>query len=134
MIYNYTRAIIDKERDFGASVKDKDLPGVPKHTLVANVNYQFLNHASLNINHTWRDKSYVFNDFLNNAPQKQDYYQSTNIVLSYQYNNLNFFAAVNNLFEHENSIQTSDDITSPDGSTYPVDFVRTWRIGMRADF
>lgn len=134
VIYNYTRAIIDKERDFGAAVKNKDLPAVPKHTLVANVNYQFLNHASFNINHTWRDKSYVFNDFLNNAPQKQDYYQSTNIALSYQYNNLNFFAAVNNLFEHENSIQTSDDITSPDGSTYPVDFVRTLRIGMRADF
>lgn len=134
IIYNYTRAIIDKESDFGAAVKNKDLPAVPKHTVVANLNYQILEHASLNINHTWRAKSYVFNDFLNNAPQKQDNYQSTNIALNYQYNNLNFFAAVNNLFEHENSIQTSDDITSPGGSTYPVDFVRTWRVGMRADF
>jgi iron complex outermembrane receptor protein len=134
VIYNYTRAIIDKETVLGFSVKNKDLPAAPKHTVVANVNYKFLNHASLNLNHTWRSKSYVFNDFLNNAPQKQDNYESTNIALSYQYKNLSFFTSINNIFEQENSIQTSDDITSPGGSTYAVDFVRTWRVGMKADF
>ena len=134
VIYNYTRAMIDKENELGFIVKNKDLPAAPKHTVVANLNYKFLNHASLNLNHTWRAKAYVFNDFQNNASQKQDSYESTNIALNYQYNHLNFFTSINNIFEHENSIQTSDDITSPGGSTYPVDFVRTWRVGFRADF
>ncbi|MDP3087901.1 MAG: TonB-dependent receptor [Methylotenera sp.] len=134
-IYNYTRSIIDRENALGGLViKNKDLPGAPKHAVIANLNYKFLSQASLNLNHTWRSKSYVFNDFLNNAPQKQDNYESTNIALNYQYENLNFFTSVNNIFEHKNSIQTSDDITSPGGSTYAVDFVRTWRIGMKADF
>ncbi len=129
IIYNYTRAIIDKENALGGLViKNKDLPGAPKHTVVANVNYLFLDHASLNLNHTWRSKAYVYNDFLNNASQKQDNYQSTNIAFNYQYKNLSFFTAVNNIFEHENSIQTAID------AIYPVDFVRTWRVGMRADF
>lgn len=129
IIYNYTRAIIDKENALGGLViKNKDLPGAPKHTVVANVNYLFLDHASLNLNHTWRSKAYVYNDFLNNASQKQDNYQSTNIAFNYQYKNLNFFTAVNNIFEHENSIQTAID------AVYPVDFVRTWRVGMRAGF
>jgi iron complex outermembrane receptor protein len=135
LIYNYTRSIIDKENALGGLViKNKDLPGAPKHSVIANLNYKFLSHASLNLNHTWRAKSFVFNDFLNNSPQKQDNYESTNIALNYQYKNLNFFTSINNIFEHKNSIQTSDDIASPGGSTYAVDFVRTWRVGMKADF
>ena len=128
LIYNFTRAKIDKENEGAGTFNGKDLPGVPKHTVVANLNYQFLNHANLNLNHTWRAKAYAFNDFQNNFDQKQDNYESTNLALSYQYKNFNFFTAVNNIFEHENSIQVADD------TIYPVDFVRTWRVGMRADF
>ncbi|MES2547932.1 MAG: TonB-dependent receptor, partial [Pseudomonadota bacterium] len=128
LIYTYTRAIIDSENDGTVAIKNKDLPGVPKHTVVANLNYKFLDHATLNLNHTWRAKAYAFNDLQNNLDQKQDNYESTNLALSYQYKNFNFFTAVNNLFEHENSIQIQDD------AIYPVDFVRTWRVGMRADF
>jgi iron complex outermembrane receptor protein len=129
LIYNYTRAIVDRENALsGLVVEDKDLPGAPKHNVVANLNYLFLDHASLNLNHTWRSKAYVFNDFLNTAPQKQDNYESTNIAFNYQYKNMNFFTSINNIFKHENSIQTAVD------AIYPVDFVRTWRVGMRADF
>ena len=129
LIYNYTRAIVDKEIALdGSIVKDKDLPGVPRHSLVANINYRFLNGANFNINHTWRQKTYAFNDFENNFSQKQGHYESTNIALSYQYKNVQLFTSITNLFEHENSIQVADD------AIYPVDFVRTWRIGMKADF
>lgn len=128
LIYNYTRAKIDRENAAGGAYNGKDLPGVPKHTVVANLNYQFLNHANLNLNHTWRSKAFAFNDLQNNFDQKQDNYESTNLSISYQYKNFNFFTAVNNIFEHENSIQVQDD------AIYPVDFVRTWRVGMRADF
>lgn len=129
LIYNYTRAIVDNEVGIGGSViNNKDLPGAPKHTVVANLNYRFLHNASLNLNHTWRAKAYAFNDFQNNFTQKQDSYNSTNIAIKYQFRNLNFFAAINNIFDQENSIQVADD------AIYPVDFVRTWRIGMKADF
>jgi iron complex outermembrane recepter protein len=128
LIYNYTRAIIDNENDGAGAFNGKDLPGVPKHSVVANLNYKFLGHASFNLNHTWRAGAYAYSDFANIAAQKQGQYQTTNLALSYQYKNLQFFTAINNLFEHENSIQVKDD------AIYPVDFVRTWRIGMKADF
>ncbi len=129
VIYNYTRAIIDNEATLaGAPIKNKDLPGAPKHTVVANLNWKFYENAMLNLNHTWRSKAYVYNDFQNNASQKQDNYESTNIALSYQYKNINVFTSINNIFEHENSIQTRVD------ALFPVDFVRTWHVGMRADF
>ena len=128
LIYSYTRAKIDRENDGAGAFNGKDLPGVPKHTVVANLNYQFLEHANLNLNHTWRSEAYAFNDFENNFKQKQDDYNSTNIAANYQYKNMTFFASVSNIFEVKNSIQVADD------SIYPVDFVRTWRVGMKADF
>lgn len=128
-IYNYIRAIVKKEDTIaGQPIHNKDLPGAPKHTFVANVNWQFLDNAYLNLNHTWRSKAYAFNDFQNNLDQKQEAYRTTNLAINYPYKNFSFFAAVNNIFEKENSIQVRDDVI------YPVDFVRTWRIGMKADF
>lgn len=128
LTYNYTRANIDKESDNAGAFNGKDLPGVPKHTAIANVNWQFLPHAMLNINHTWRSKAYAYNDFANDFAQKQRAYESTNIALNYQYKHINVYTAINNLFEHENTIQVQDN------AIYPVDFVRTWRIGIKADF
>ncbi len=128
LIYNFTRAIIDSENDGTVLIKNKDLPGVPKHTIVANLNYKFLEHAQLNLNHTWRAKAYAFNDFQNNLDQRQSSYNSTNIALNYQYKNVNLFTSISNIFEEENSIQVQDD------AIYPVDFARTWRVGVRADF
>lgn len=129
VIYNYTRAIIDKEiREDGSMIKGKDLPSAPKHTIVANLNYKFLGHASVNLNQTWRSAAYASEDFLNNASQRQEHYESTNIALNYQYKNMLFFTSINNLFEHENSIQIRDN------TIYAVDFVRTVRVGMKADF
>jgi len=127
--YNYIRAIVDKTTTSnGGEIKNKDLPGVPKHNFIGNLNYRFLNGVNVNVNHVWRSKAYSFNDFQNNLDQKQDNYETTNIAVNYAYKNYTVFAAVNNLFEKVNSIQVMDD------AIYPVDFVRTWRIGMKADF
>jgi iron complex outermembrane receptor protein len=127
LIYNYTRAIVDREDD-EKTIRNKNLPGVPKHTVILNLNYRFLDNAYLNINHTWRSSAYAFDDFQNNFAQKQKHYESTNVALNYQYRNMNFFTSVSNIFEKENTIQVTDD------AIYPVDFVRTWRVGMKADF
>lgn len=128
LLYNYVRAKIDRENDGGGSLNGSELPGAPKHSIVANLNWKFYDNASLNLNHTWRSRTYAYNDLFNNFDQKQAHYETTNLALHYQYKNLNFFAVVNNLFGRENSIQVADD------AIYPVDFVRTWRIGMKADF
>ena len=130
LIYTYTRAIVDKEvvPVLLIEVKNKDLPGVPKHAVTANLNYQFLDSGNINLSHTWRDSAYAYNDFANNASQKQGHYESTNIAVSYRYKKVQLFAAVNNIFEHENSIQVADD------AIYPVDFARTWRVGFKVDF
>jgi len=128
LIYTYTRAIIDKEDVLGFKVKNKNLPGVPKHAVTVNLNYKFFGAGNLNFSHAWRDSTYVYNDFANNAAQKQVHYESTNVAVSYRYKKVQLFASVNNIFEHENSLQVADD------AIYPVDFVRTWRVGMKADF
>ena len=128
LIYSYTRAIIDREEDLAGAANGKNLPGVPKHSVTANLNYKFLEHGNLNLSHAWRASTYAFNDFANNALQKQGHYESTNIAASYTFKNLQLFAAVNNIFEHENSLQVADD------AIYPVDFARTWRVGVKADF
>lgn len=128
LIYTYTRAIIDRENDGGGAFNGKNLPGVPKHGVNAGLNYTFFDNANINLNHVWRSTAYAANDFSNTLLQKQNSYESTNIALSYRYRNLLWFAAVNNIFEHANSIQIDNDVI------YPVDFARTWRIGMKADF
>jgi len=129
VIYNYTRAIVDKEiREDGSVIRGKVLPSAPRHTIIANLNYKFLEHASVNLNQTWRSAAYASDDFSNNASQRQGHYESTNIALNYQHKNMLFFTSINNLFEHANSIQIRDN------SIYPIDFVRTLRVGMKADF
>jgi len=127
--YNYIRAIVDKTiTSNGTSIKNKNLPGVPKHNFIGNLNYQFLNGVQVNLNHVWRSKAYALNDFENNLDQKQDSYETTNLAVNYTHKNYTLFASINNIFEEENSIQVRDD------AIYPIDFVRTWRVGMKADF
>lgn len=128
LLYNYVRAKIDRENNGGGSFNGKDLPGVPKHNLIANLNWKFNPNTSLNVNHAWRSSAYAYQDFANNLSQKQSIYSSTNISLNYQYRHFTIFTAINNLFKHENSIQVAND------AIYPVDFVRTWRVGLKADF
>jgi iron complex outermembrane recepter protein len=129
LIYSYIKATIDKEvQDDGTRIINKDLPGAPRQSLVANLNWKVLENTNLNLNHVWRSQAYIYNDFLNNASQKQSRYESTNFSMNYTHKQYTVFIAINNLFEHENNIQTAVD------SLYPVDFVRTWRVGLKADF
>lgn len=129
LIYSYTKATIDKEvQDDGTRIRNKDLPGAPRQSLVANLNWKIFTNTNVNLNHVWRSQAYIYNDFLNNASQKQSRYESTNLSLNFTHHQYTVFAAINNLFEHANNIQTDVD------ALYPVDFVRTWRVGLKADF
>lgn len=128
LIYTYTRAIIDEEADGGGAYDGKNLPGVSRNSIVANIGYTLHENLSLNLSHVWRSEAYALNDFANDFDQKQDSYESTNLALEYRYHNMQWFAAVSNIFKHENEIQSQDD------TIYPVDFSRTWRVGMKVDF
>ncbi len=128
LVYTYTRAIMDRATQGGGAFDGKDLPGVPKHGVTANLNYAPLANTHLNLSQTWRSPTFAINDFANNFTQRQNSYLSTDITLSYQYKNMQWFAAVNNLLEHRNALFVSDD------SIYATDFSRQFHVGMKADF
>ncbi len=140
LIYNFTRALIDRERINNESYDNNDLPSTPKHTVIANLNYQFYENANLNINHSYRSSADSISNFANDSRFKQSHYSSTNMTVSYKFKQYSLFASINNLFERKNSLAVaakdySNWPTVVDfNAIYPVDFVRTWRIGMKADF
>lgn len=125
--YTYTRAIIDSENSGGGTYNGKDLPGVPRHGINLGMTYTFSDQSSLGLAHTWRSSAYAANDFANSFTQKQDIYQSTDIAYRYKRKNMEYFAAVENMFEHKNGMWIKDD------AIYPVSFTRNWRIGFKAD-
>jgi iron complex outermembrane receptor protein len=128
LVYTYTRAIMDRATQGGGAFDGKDLPGVPKHGVTANLNFTPWTNTNLNLSQSWRSSTFAINDFANNFTQRQNSYLSTDIALSYQYRNMQWFAGVNNLFEHKNALFVSDD------TIYATDYSRQFHVGMKADF
>lgn len=126
--YAYTRAIIDHDNDGGGTYDGKDLPGVPRHSVNLGLTYKLSVASSINLSQTWRSATYAAEDFANTYSQKQSAYLSTDIAWRYRLNSYEFFASVDNLFEHKNGLWIHDD------AIYPVNFTRNWRIGMKATF
>ena len=130
--YNYVEAKIGSNAQGLAD--GNDMPGVPKHTTVLDINYKYLDQGNINFNHTWKQKTYHFGDFANSSSQKQPAYSATNLSINYVVDNvkyadkINLFGSVNNIFEHANAIQSADD------SLYPFNFSRTWMAGVNIDF
>jgi len=128
VIYTFTRAIIDREADGNGAFDNKNLPGVSKHGVVLNLQYKILENTNLNLSQVWRSSTYAAEDFANNLSQKQNDYAVTNLGVNYRHKNIQLTATVSNIFEHKNAIQVRDD------AIYPVDFSRTFRFGVQADF
>ena len=135
--YSYTIAKILNDTDSATFPSGKLLPGVPKNSINLAIHYDYDNwNASLN--HVWRDRSYIFDDFDNNANMMSPSYESTNAYVRYnlkntlQFNNISIFASVNNIFEQKNGIRTVTNGWGY-GTTYPYNFRRTWFIGMEVE-
>ncbi len=128
--YAWTRALIDRENEGNGAYDGKELPGVPRHSLLLGVNVLAGAYGSLDLSHTWRSHTWAAGDFDNNNAQKQRAYHSTDLAwrLTVKSRNLELFAAVTNLFEHENGVWVGDN------QIYPVDFSRTWKIGAKLAF
>ncbi len=126
--YAYTRAIIDRENEGGGAINGKNLPGVPRHGVTLGLNYQPASAWNVNLAHIWRSRAYAVEDFANAFTQRQADYQSTDAALRYRQKSLEWFAAVENLFEHKNGLWIHND------AIYPVNFTRTWRVGLKTSF
>lgn len=126
--YIYTRAIVDRENDGNGSFNGKNLPGVSRHSVNLGLSYEVTAKTELSLAQIWRSSSYAANDFANNFTQRQAPQKSTNLALRYRHNNLEWFAAVDNLFNQASGLWVRDD------RIYPVNFTRNFRLGMKANF
>ena len=134
--YSYTIAKILNDTDSTTFPSGKLLPGVPKNSINLALNYNNDN-LSANINHVWRDRSYIFDDFNNNANMMSPSFESTNAYIRYSFKNINhlsslsIFTSINNIFNQKNGIRTYTDDTY--GAIYPFNFKRTWFAGMEIE-
>ena len=134
--YSYTIAKILNDTDSTTFPSGKLLPGVPKNSINLALNYNNDN-LSANINHVWRDRSYIFDDFNNNANMMSPSFESTNAYIRYSFKNINhlsslsIFTSINNIFNQKNGIRTYTDDSY--GAIYPFNFKRTWFAGMEIE-
>ncbi len=137
VIYTYTKARIDQFSSYDAA-NGKLLPGVPKSVISANLTYEPYKDLRLTLNQSYRSASYAIANYLNDAGYKQTQYQSTNFIVNYKYKNYSLFGSINNLFEHRNDLAALGTNYSTGMLTnlglYPVDIMRTWRLGASVDF
>jgi len=136
VIYSYTKAIIDLASQTPYA-NGNQLPGVPKSTISANLTYELYKGLNFTVNQSYRSSSYAISNFTNDPAFKQNQYESTNLILNYKIKNYTFFGSMNNLFEHHNDlavIGTNPATGNAMLAIYPVDFIRTWRLGVKAEF
>jgi len=125
--YTYVEATIEK--DDNNNIEDKTLPGVSKHNLTASIGYAPTNKIKLIASHTYHSSAYATNDFTNSFSQKQEAYNSTDVSAAYQYDeHIEIFAKIQNLLDEDNGIWTQDD------AIYPVNFQRSFQIGLNGKF
>lgn len=125
--YTYVEATIEK--DDNKAIENKTLPGVSKHNLTASIGYAPTQESKLIASHTYRSSAYAANDFTNTFTQKQEAYHSTDVSASYQYDkHIEIFAKIQNLFDEDNGIWIRDD------AIYPVNFQRSFQIGLNGKF
>ena len=125
--YSYIIAKIDEENEGNGKYNGKNLPGVSKHNLTLNIGFDYNKYQGV-LSHTYRSKAYAANDFENNFTQKQESYNSTDLSLSYTYNQVEFFAKIQNLLDERNGLWIRDN------SIYPINFERTYYAGMKVNF
>ncbi len=126
--YNYVVAKIDEEDADNGAYNGKYMPGVSKHNITLNFGTKYDNITGL-ISHSYRSKAYNSEDFTNSASQKQQVYNSTNLSLKYKLDKqVTLSCKINNLFDKKNGMWVRDD------HIYPINFERTFIVGLNAKF
>ena len=80
--YNFVKANIGSNAQ--GFTDGNAMPGVPRQTLIANVNYQFIGNGFITLSHAWRERSYDMGDFANAGDKEQPQYRSTDVSITYQ--------------------------------------------------
>ena len=130
--YNFVKANIGSNAQ--GFTDGNAMPGVPRQTLIANVNYQFIGNGFITLSHAWRERSYDMGDFANARDKEQPLYSSTDVSINYNLKNVSkfeevaIFGSINNIFEHTNAIATNGN------SFYVSNFQRSFLAGIKVNF
>lgn len=137
VVYTYTKARIDQFSTYDGA-NGRLLPGVPKSAISANLTYEPYKDLRLTLNQSYRSSSFAMANYLNDSAYKQTQYESTNFIVNYKCKNYSLFGAINNLFEHRNNLaalgMNYNTYQLTHLGLYPIDIVRTWRVGAGVDF
>ena len=131
--YNFVKANIGSNAQ--GFTDGNAMPGVPRQTLIANVNYQFIGNGFITLSHAWRERSYDMGDFANARDKEQPLYSSTDVSINYNLKNVSkfeevaIFGSINNIFEHTNAIATKRG-----NSFYVSNFQRSFLAGIKVNF
>lgn len=127
-LYNYVRAKIDSEVENGDDLSGNTLPGVPKHTVKATLDYFPNENTTLSLIQNYRSTAFAMNDIQNNFDQKQEQYMTTDISITYVKDDYEVFAKISNLFDQSNGLWVKDD------AIYPTNFRTTFLTGFKLKF
>lgn len=126
--YAWTVAKIDREDEGNGKYNGKKLPGVSAHSITAGLDYKVVPDGTLTLTQNWRSRAYAAEDFENSFKQKQKAFNTTDLGYSHNIQQYTLFAQVNNVFNKKNGLWVRDD------AIYPINFTRTWHVGVRASF
>lgn len=127
--YSQIRAVIAEENEHNGAYNGKDLPGVPRHNVLASAIYALTSKTTILASQMWRDQAYAANDFTNSFKHRQGIQASTNLGIRHQFDkSLEFIASAENVFGHKNGIWIRDD------AIYPTSFAPLYKVGLKARF
>ncbi len=126
--YAWTVAKITRENEANGAYNGKKLPGVSAHSITAGLDYKVVPNGTLTLTQNWRSRAYAAEDFENSFKQKQKAFNTTDLGYSHNIQQYTLFAQVNNVFNKKNGLWVRDD------AIYPINFTRTWHVGVKASF
>ncbi len=128
LVYNYTQAIIDKQKLSSANYANKHLPEVSNNSIKVTLSYVPNPHATFRVTQIHRSATYASDDFNNDFIQRQAPYNSTNISFTYTRKKWEVFAKIKNLFNQKNGLWIKNN------TIYPVNFTTTALVGLKLKF
>ena len=132
LVYKYIEAKIGQNSQ--GFEDGKTLPGVPKNSILANLQHKFSDQMQFNLSHTWKQSAFIMSDYANTNAQKTPAYSSTDANINYevkrfpQFKKVRLYGSVTNIFEHKNALQGYAN------SLYAFNFSRAWMTGLKIDF
>lgn len=107
-----------------------EIPGVSPHTFKISLGYNPTKPITLLLSETYKSKAYAIDNF-DGSYGKMESYSVTDFAATYTYKNYEFYTKINNLFDERNAIFVKGFSSL---GVYPVNYERTFMLGMSAKF